>query len=158
LAAAHARGLVHRDVKPGNIWLEAPTRRVKLLDFGLARPQTAEANLTNPGMVVGTPMYMAPEQALGEAIDGRTDLFSLGHVLDLMVTGRPPFDGKTALAVMTAVVTETPAPASQFNPAVSSPLNDLLSRLLAKLPSARPGSAQAVSEELQALERTGTLP
>ena len=118
LAAAHARGLVHRDVKPANVWLETPTRRVKLLDFGLARPQTDDVNLTNPGMVVGTPMYMAPEQARGEEIDGRTDLFSLGCVLYQMLTGRPPFEGPTTLAVLTAVVTETPPPPHHYNPAI----------------------------------------
>ena len=93
LAAAHARGLVHRDVKPANVWLEAPTRRVKLLDFGLARPPDADIHLTQTGVVVGTPTYMAPEQARGEVVDGRADLFSLGCILYLMVTGRLPFEG-----------------------------------------------------------------
>jgi serine/threonine protein kinase/predicted ATPase len=153
LAAAHARGLIHRDVKPANVWLEAPTRRVKLLDFGLARPLAGDVSLTNSGIVVGTPMYMAPEQARGEPLDGRADLFSLGCVLYQMATGRPPFAGNTALAVMTAVVTETPPPASQFNPAIPASLADLLSRLLAKQPTARPASAEAVGEELQAVER-----
>src|SRR5262249_8326281 len=91
LAAAHARGLVHRDVQPANVWLEAPSGRVKLLAFGLARPQDADARLTQSGLVVGTPEYMSPEQARGETIDGRSDLFSLGCILYLMVTGRPPF-------------------------------------------------------------------
>src|SRR6185295_2591420 len=98
LAAAHARGLVHRDVKPANVWLETPARRVKLLDLGLARPQAADACITNPGLVVGTPMYMAPEQARAEPLDGRADLFSLGCVLYQMVTGQPPFQGMTAFA------------------------------------------------------------
>ncbi|MDB5309813.1 MAG: pknB 32 [Gemmataceae bacterium] len=153
LAAAHARGLVHRDVKPANVWLEAPTRRVKLLDFGLARLQVGDAHLTNPGMIVGTPMYMAPEQARGETLDGRTDLFSLGCVLYLMVTGRPPFEGETSLAVLTAVLTGTPLPPTHYNPALPSPLGDLLSRLLAKRPADRPGSAEVVVAELQAIER-----
>jgi class 3 adenylate cyclase/tetratricopeptide (TPR) repeat protein len=156
LAAAHARSLVHRDVKPANIWLEAPARRVKLLDFGLARPQEAATSITNPGMVVGTPMYMAPEQARAEPVDGRADLFSLGCVLYQMVTGRPPFEGKTTLAVLTAVISQTPAPASQVNPAVPAPLTDLLSRLLAKDPAGRPASALAVSDALQAIGQSGT--
>src|SRR5262249_58596514 len=91
-AAAPARGLVHRDVKPANVWLERPNRRVKLLDFGLARPLAADVHLTQSGMIVGTPMYMAPEQARGETIDGRADLFSLGCLLYQLVTGRPPFE------------------------------------------------------------------
>src|SRR5262249_12825360 len=115
LTAAHGRGLVHRDVKPANVWLEAPAGRVKLLDFGLARPQAANSGITNPGMVVGTPMYMAPEQARGDPFDGRTDLFSLGCVLYEMATGRPPFGGTTAVAVISAVLTETPAPAGKLN-------------------------------------------
>jgi serine/threonine protein kinase/predicted ATPase len=158
LAAAHARGLVHRDVKPANVWLEAPAGRVKLLDFGLARPQDADSGLTNPGMMVGTPMYMAPEQARGEAIDGRTDLFSLGCVLYEMATGQLPFDGKTTLAVLSAVLTETPQPAGELNPAIPTALIDLLSRLLAKRPDDRPGSATVVSEELQAIPRAVSLP
>lgn len=155
LAAAHARGLVHRDVKPANVWLEAPAGRVKLLDFGLARPQVGDSQLTSPGMVVGTPMYMAPEQALGEAIDGRADLFSLGGVLYQLATGRPPFEGKTALAILSAVATQTPPPAADLNPALPAAFTELLGRLLAKHPSGRPGSAEAVVQELHAIERAG---
>jgi class 3 adenylate cyclase len=155
LVAAHARGLVHRDVKPANIWLEAPGRRIKLLDFGLARPQTGESGLTDPGMVVGTPMYMAPEQAFGEAVDGRADLFSLGCVLYRMATGRPPFDGKSALAILSAVATQTPPPPGELNPAIPPALANLVGRLLAKQPLDRPASAETVVRELQAIEQTG---
>jgi serine/threonine protein kinase/predicted ATPase len=158
LAAAHARGLVHRDVKPANVWLEAPAGRVKLLDFGLARPQVEDARITNPGVVIGTPTYMAPEQARAEPLDGRTDLFSLGCLLYEMLTGRPPFQGSTTLAVLSAVISQTPPPASQFNPAIPAPLTDLLARLLAKRPADRPASAEAVGEELQALGRAGAPP
>jgi serine/threonine protein kinase/predicted ATPase len=157
LAAAHTRGLVHRDVKPANIWLEAPTQRVKLLDFGLARPQTEDSFLTNPGMVVGTPMFMAPEQARGETVDGRADLFSLGCILYLMVSGRLPFEGRTPMAVLTAVITETPQPINLSNPSVPGALSDLISRLLAKEPSNRPASAEVVSKELQAIESGAPL-
>jgi class 3 adenylate cyclase/predicted ATPase len=157
LAAAHARGLVHRDVKPANVWLEGPARRVKLLDFGLARPQVGDGRITNPGVVLGTPMYMAPEQAQDQPLDGRADLFSLGCVLYQMVTGRTPFEGNTTLAVLAALITRTPPPASQFNPALPAPLTDLLGRLLAKDPDGRPGSAEAVGEELQAVERAVAL-
>src|ERR1700691_3445021 len=75
LAAAHVQGLIHRDIKPENVWLEAPTGRVKLLDFGLARPQKMDVKLTTSGIIIGTPAYMAPEQARAETIDERTDLF-----------------------------------------------------------------------------------
>jgi serine/threonine protein kinase/predicted ATPase len=153
LAAAHARGLVHRDVKPANIWLEAPARRVKLLDFGLARPQASDSELTSPGMVVGTPMYMAPEQALGEVVDNRADLFSLGGVLYRMATGRPPFEGQSALAIMSAVTTQTPPPAGDLNPALPAVLSELIGRLLARQPGDRPESADAVVHELHAIER-----
>lgn len=158
LAAAHTRGLIHRDVKPANVWLEAPSGRVKLLDFGLARPQDTDAHLTKSGTIVGTPMYMAPEQARGIAVDGRADLFSLGCVLYQMVTGRPAFQGTTALAVLTTVLTETPVPASQYNPLIPISLTNLFSRLLAKQPDDRPGSAEAVSTELQAIANSLSIP
>jgi serine/threonine protein kinase/tetratricopeptide (TPR) repeat protein len=155
LAAAHDRGLIHRDVKPANVWLEAPTRRVKLLDFGLARTQFNDARITSPGIVVGTPMYMAPEQAQGEPLDDRSDLFSLGCVLYEMLTGRPPFDGANTLAVLAAVITNTPPPADHFNPAIPAGVTDLLTRLLAKDPASRPAPAETVAEALQGLRQVG---
>src|SRR5262249_40170813 len=94
LEAAHAHGLIHRDIKPGNIWLEIPDSRVKILDFGLARPNaTEDVRLTKTGAIMGTPAYMAPEQAEADAVDGRSDLFSLGCVLYQLVTGNAPFRG-----------------------------------------------------------------
>ncbi|MFO0843649.1 MAG: protein kinase [Gemmataceae bacterium] len=113
LAAAHAAGLVHRDIKPANLWIEGEPGaasaggRLKILDFGLARP-AAEAALTQAGVVVGTPAYMPPEQANGEAVDHRGDLFSLGCVLYHMVTGGPPFAGDGLRAVLKAVLLESP--------------------------------------------------
>src|SRR2546426_12593279 len=97
LAAAHAQGLVHRDIKPANILLENGVERVKLTDFGLAR-LADDASLTQSGVVAGTPQYMAPEQARGEAVDSRADLFSLGSVLYALCTGRAPFRASGALA------------------------------------------------------------
>src|SRR5262249_59151583 len=97
LAAAHALGLVHRDVKPANLWLEGPAGRVKVLDFGLARPQEGEG-LSRSGVVTGTPGYMAPEQIDGLDLDGRADLFGLGCVLYRLLTGPPAFPRPTPTA------------------------------------------------------------
>src|SRR5262249_43848467 len=110
LAAAHERGLIHRDVKPANGWLEAPEGCVKLLDFGLARAADDAAHLTPVGTVVGTPTYMAPEQARTAQGDARSDLFSLGCVLYRMATGQAPFAGKDALAVLFALANVDPPP------------------------------------------------
>src|SRR5207249_3972927 len=97
-------------IKPANVWLEAPEGRVKILDFGLARAGGEESNLTQEGAIVGTPAYMAPEQARGEAVDDRADLFSLGCVLYRMAAGRQPFSGKDAISTMRAVAPESPKP------------------------------------------------
>jgi eukaryotic-like serine/threonine-protein kinase len=153
LAAAHERGLVHRDVKPANVWLEAPHGRVKILDFGLARQEQEDAHLTGSGTVVGTPSYMSPEQARGERVDHRSDLFSLGGVLYTLCTGRQPFSGKTAMAVLTSLAVDQPPPVSQLNPVVAPALTDLIDRLLSKRPDQRPPSARAVAQALRALEK-----
>ena len=100
LAAAHEGGLIHRDIKPANIWLEQPAARVKILDFGLARPTRRSDNLTQSGTILGTPAYMSPEQAHGQPVDPRSDLFSLGSVLYHLCTGKPPFSGEDHLAIL----------------------------------------------------------
>src|SRR5260370_25573461 len=115
LAAAHKQGLVHRDIKPGNILLENGIERVKITDFGLARA-TDDASATQSGTVAGTPVYMSPEQANGESGDHRSDLFSLGTVLYVMCTGRPPFRATGTLAILKRVVEETPRPIREINP------------------------------------------
>src|ERR1700726_990977 len=102
-------GLIHRDVKPANILLEGGAARVKITDFGLARAAD-DASVTQSGVVAGTPMYMAPEQAMGEALDHRADLFSLGSVMYQMCTGRPPFRASTTFAVLKRVAEDTPRP------------------------------------------------
>jgi serine/threonine protein kinase len=157
LAAAHARGLVHRDIKPGNIWLEAPNGRVKLLDFGLARAASPEASspdrLTGSGLVVGTPGYMSPEQARGQELDERTDLFSLGVVLYLLCTGREPFAGANPMAVLTALAVDRQMPARAVNPKVPAALSDLIDQLLEKKPADRPASAAEVARALRQIER-----
>jgi WD40 repeat protein len=147
LAAAHQRGLVHRDVKPGNILLEHGTGRVKLTDFGLARA-VDDASLSREGLVAGTPEYMSPEQAKGLAIDHRTDLFSLGSVLYAMCTGRPPFSADGSLAVLARLANDTPPPIQTINPQIPSWLSDLVARLHAKHPDARFDSADGVAKLL----------
>jgi serine/threonine protein kinase len=158
LAAAHERGLIHRDVKPGNVWLEAPTGRVKLLDFGLARPVKQDTHLTQSGVIVGTPAYMAPEQARGQQVDHRADLFSLGCVLYQLCTGRLPFTGENVMGVLMALATDTPRPVREWNPDIPERLADLVARLLAKAPDERPASAREVVALVQAIERERTAP
>ncbi len=107
LAAAHGHGVIHRDVKPANLWLEGNGRRVKVLDFGLARQMADQTNLTVAGMIVGTPAYMSPEQAKGESIDFRADLFGLGCVLYRMCTGDVPFRAKDTVGTLVALTMAT---------------------------------------------------
>jgi serine/threonine protein kinase len=147
LAAALARGLVHRDVKPGNILLEGGTGRVKLTDFGLARAAD-DASLTQSGTVAGTPSFMSPEQAEGKPVDPRSDLFSLGSVLYAMCTGRPPFRAGTGVAVLKRVCEESPRPIREVNPDLPAWLAELVGRLHAKTPAGRPASAREVAELL----------
>lgn len=153
LAAAHAKGVVHRDVKPDNIWLEQTAEgvHIRLLDFGLARDDAAES-LTQSGAVFGTPAYMAPEQAAGERVDGRADLFSLGCVLYEMVTHTRAFSGPSMTAILYALANHTPPPASRVNPLVPEPLSRLIEELLAKNRDQRPRSAAEVATALRSME------
>jgi serine/threonine protein kinase len=153
LAFLHAKGLIHRDIKPANLWLEAPRGRVKILDLGLTRRAHGEVNLTQSGLIVGTPGFLSPEQARGEPLDGRSDLFSLGCVLYCLCTGNRPFPGTSAMAVLTALATEDPPQAHVVNPTIPLPLSDLVRRLLAKRPEERPASADAVREALERIEQ-----
>jgi eukaryotic-like serine/threonine-protein kinase len=156
LAAAHAQGLIHRDIKPANIWLEEDRNRVKIVDFGLARGRGADAHFTQAGAVIGTPSYMAPEQANGKDVDERCDLFSLGSVLYRMSTGRLPFDGKDTLAVLTALATKTPVSPKKIDSSLPRALSDLVMSLLAKDPEERPQTAREIVETLEAIERGDT--
>ncbi|MBN9117957.1 MAG: serine/threonine protein kinase [Planctomycetes bacterium] len=163
LAAAHAAGLVHRDIKPGNVWLDGPKRRVRILDFGLARatasgPSEDSEQLTARGAILGTPAYMSPEQAKGEPVDHRSDLFSLGVVLYQMATGNVPFTGASTFAVLLAVTEHHPPAAHVAAPDVPQPVSDLIGRLMAKSPDARPQTAQAVAAELEAIESALSMP
>ncbi len=152
LAAAHKRGLVHRDIKPANVWLEAETGRVKVLDFGLARAAGEGGRLTQTGAIVGTPAYMAPEQAQGKDLDGRCDLFSLGCLLYRMTTGQPAFQGTDLISTLMAVATAGPPPPRELDASVPPELSDLILRLLAKEPADRPPSALAVVEAIEKIE------
>jgi eukaryotic-like serine/threonine-protein kinase len=151
LAAAHGRGLIHRDIKPSNVWLEEETGRAKILDFGLARSATGGEQLTQAGTTVGTPAYMSPEQASGQELDERSDLFSLGCVLYHMATGRRPFLGRDFLSTMLAVTTTEPPLPRALNPELPGGLNDLIVALLSKELSGRPQSAREVAERLSSV-------
>jgi eukaryotic-like serine/threonine-protein kinase len=150
LAAAHAQGLVHRDVKPANILLEDNVDRVLLSDFGLARA-VDDASLTRTGVVAGTPYYMSPEQARGDAIDARSDLFSLGSVIYFMLTGHPPFRASGAMAVLHRICNETPRAIDQINSQVPVEVIQVVDRLLSKSPDQRFANATDVEKELARL-------
>ncbi|HKB01080.1 MAG TPA: protein kinase, partial [Gemmataceae bacterium] len=148
LAAAHATGHIHRDIKPSNILLENGVERVKLTDFSLARA-VDDASISHSGLVAGTPMYMAPEQAKGERIDHRADLFSLGSVLYAMCTGHSPFRASTTMAVLKRVCEEDPRPVREVNPEVPEWLAAVIAKLHGKKPPDRFQSAKEVAEVLQ---------
>jgi formylglycine-generating enzyme required for sulfatase activity/serine/threonine protein kinase len=148
LAAAHAEDLIHRDVKPGNILLETSIDdHVKITDFGLARTAD-DASMTQSGVIAGTPLYMAPEQALGQKLDQRADLFSFGSVLYQMLSGRPPFRAPSTMAVLKRLTEDTPRPISEIIPEVPKWMCQLVGHLHAKNPEDRYGSANEVSNIL----------
>jgi serine/threonine-protein kinase len=161
LAAAHAQGLVHRDIKPSNILLENGVERVKITDFGLARA-VDDASRSESGVVAGTPQYMSPEQARGETVDHRSDLFSLGSVLYAMCAGHSPFRAKTTMGVLRRVCDEAPRPLGEVNPEVPEELEAVIERLHAKDPAQRYQSAAEVAEalgrQLAQLQRAGRRP
>ena len=150
LAAAHDQGVVHRDVKPANLLLEESLDRVLISDFGLART-VDDATLTRTGIVAGTPHYMSPEQAGGEVVDRRTDLFSLGSVLYFMATGRPPFRADSPMAILNRICHEPHRPVDEINSGIPMELADVIERLLAKAPAERFDSARAVEARLSSI-------
>jgi eukaryotic-like serine/threonine-protein kinase len=169
LAVIHQHGLVHRDIKLANLWMEvgkvsvtAPSagqstlaqggQRVKILDFGLARFIKDDVTITQAGTVLGTPCFMSPEQARGDPVDGRSDLFSFGCVLYCLCTGTNPFEAHSISAVLTALALHDPAPVHQINPAIPKSLSILVTRLLDKDPQNRPASAEEVLEYLRQIE------
>jgi hypothetical protein len=161
LAAAHEQGLVHRDIKPANILLENGVERVKITDFGLARA-VDDASLTRSGVVAGTPLYMAPEQARGEPVDHRADLFSLGCVLYTLATGRPPFRAATTVAVLRRICEDEPRPIRELNSEVPGWLCTIVEKLLAKDPRQRYSTASELADLLAGclahVQRPGSVP
>jgi serine/threonine protein kinase/tetratricopeptide (TPR) repeat protein len=182
LAAAHAKGIIHRDIKPANLFVVDAgrgKRLIKILDFGLAKkqpgvavadsrtyglpgsgssdettvgPGTATMELTSPGSAVGTVAYMSPEQAKGEPLDARTDLFSLGTVIYEMATGKTPFAGGSTAEVFAALLRENPPPVSTMNPAMPRKLDPIVAKLLAKDPAQRYSTAEKLQEALDGLD------
>lgn len=148
LAAAHAQGVIHRDIKPANILLENGVGRVKITDFGLARVAD-DASSSQSGLIAGTPQYMSPEQARGEIIDPRTDLFSLGSTLYAICTGRAPFRASSTMAVLKRVCEDRASPIREANPSIPQWLVDLIDKLQAKEPAERLQSAGEVAEQLR---------
>jgi serine/threonine protein kinase len=147
LAAAHATDLIHRDIKPSNVLIEGGQQRVKITDFGLARAAD-DASISQSGIIAGTPMYMAPEQALGHNLDQRADLFSLGSVLYQMAAGRPPFRANNTVAVLKRVADDTPRDIREIIPETPQWLCDIISKLHAKNPNDRYQSAREVADVL----------
>lgn len=148
LAAAHDQGLVHRDIKPENILLEEGVERVTLTDFGLARA-VDDASVTQHGLIAGTPQFMSPEQARGESVDQKSDLFSLGSVLYTLCTGRPPFSGESSYGVMRRTIDESPSPIRDLNPQIPAWLCQIVEKLMAKDKTERFQSAAEVHKLLE---------
>ncbi|HEX4459640.1 MAG TPA: serine/threonine-protein kinase, partial [Polyangia bacterium] len=155
LSAAHAAGIIHRDLKPENVFLvsrEGVPDFVKVLDFGIAKQDMGNQNsprrLTTPGIAMGTPEYMAPEQAAGKAIDGRVDIYAVGAILYEMITGEPPHHGANAMEVLAKKATEAPTPPHQLNSEVPESLEEVVMRCLERDPDKRPQTMGALEYEL----------
>ncbi len=147
LAFAHRHGVIHRDVKPGNV-LITPDGEVKVTDFGIARAVNTEESLTQTGAVMGTAAYFSPEQAEGKGVDARSDIYSLGVVLYEMAVGRPPFTGDSPVAVASKHVRDQPILPRVANPAVPTALNAIIMKAMAKNPDERYGSAEELRADL----------
>ncbi len=154
---AHRHGVVHRDIKPANIMIEAGDR-VKVTDFGIAKPTESAEHLTLTGSLLGTPSYMSPEQARGNALDGRSDLFSLGCVLYEMLTGRKAFRGESITALLFKIITEEPQPIRELDPSVPDRLVTVIAKAIAKAPEARYQSGRELRDDLLPLTKAGSLP
>jgi serine/threonine-protein kinase len=158
LAAAHARGIVHRDMKPENVFLSGNTSvpSVKVLDFGISKMAESNQNLTKTGVVMGTPAYMAPEQARGDRVDERADIYAVGAILYRAVTGHKPFEGLDPMATLTAVLVDDPPRPCALEPALPPALELVIQRAMAKHPHERYSSMVELESELAPFD-PGTL-
>ena len=150
LSAAHEQGLIHRDIKPANILLQTGGKKIVITDFGLART-VDDVGLTSTGLIAGTPHYMSPEQCNGKSVTAATDLFGLGCVMYFMATGRPPFAGNTAMAVMNHICTSQPQNIRSISADISKPLANIIHRLIEKRPADRYSSAAETADVLRSL-------
>ncbi len=150
LAHAHAQGVVHRDIKPGNVMLDLPTGQLKLTDFGVAG--LADMSRTRTGIVLGTPFYMAPEQLAGAGADARSDLYALGVLLFQLLTGRLPHEQSSLGELLRAVASEPAPDVRTLRPALAPDLAELVARTLHKQPAGRPADALALAQALSALQ------
>ena len=160
LQAAHAQGMVHRDLKPANVLL-ADDGSIKLMDFGLAKLEQGDDDLTRSGATVGSFRYMAPEQILNQAVDGRTDLYAVGIMMYQMCTGKLPFDSSAnggEFEIMEKQVREDPIPPREINPLLPIAMSDLILALLAKSPHDRPSDCETVRKLLAAVTRQKNTP
>lgn len=152
LAAAHECGLIHRDIKPANIWIQQPSGRAKILDFGLAIAGNSFDPFVSRGTLVGSPGFLSPEQARNEALDDRTDLYSLGAVLFMMCSGTLPLTSGTISGQLIAIICYTPESLTELKPQVPSALSELIDQLLLKEPKDRPGSAAEVVKRIDQVD------
>ena len=151
LGAAHTAGIVHRDVKPENVFLAGPNATVKVLDFGISKVAEFSDGLTKTGTVMGTPDYMAPEQARGDRVDARADIYAVGAILYRALTGRKPFDGQDPMAILTAVLTQEPERPSTLEASIPLSLELIVQRTMAKSPNERFSSMDALEQGARAV-------
>jgi predicted Ser/Thr protein kinase len=148
LLAVHQSGMIHRDLKPENLWIESPSLNVKIIDFGLAHLSQEEMRLTRSGTFIGTPSFMAPEQASGEKTDQRTDFFALGCILYDLITGTRPFDRENIISTLSALANHAPTPPDKLISEVPQKLSDLIMKMLEKKPENRPSNCEEILRSL----------
>jgi serine/threonine protein kinase len=150
LEVAHEQGVIHRDIKPQNMVVE-PSGVLKVMDFGIARLAKRQSGMTEQGMVVGTPEYMAPEQLMGAEIDARADIYAAGCVIYECLAGAPPITAENQFSLVAKLLEQTPVAPNQVNSEVSGPLSELVMRCLSKQPADRPQTALELHDLLAAI-------